>query len=200
MDMQTSTTTGRGMNGGTEQGDRLQQAAGGLAEQAVRTAEAQASTTMTRAGETLSQFAGSIRDAGSGMRESQPDIAGFVDTAAERVEEAAVYLREHDARDVLDRLQVEARRQPALVIGGGLVLGLLAGRFLRSGAPAGSGIGRTYQVRSAYTPVDTSSYGSTALATEMAPPTSTPRRARSLDTAPGETSDFVSSSRNETEV
>lgn len=126
----------RGLNGGT-QGDRLQDAASGLVDQAARTAEAQASNTMTKAGETLEQVARSIREAGEGLREQQPDIANFVDTAAQRVEGAASYLRERDAREVIDNLQETARRQPAIVLGGGLALGLLLGRFLKSGSTQG---------------------------------------------------------------
>ncbi|MBA2315316.1 MAG: hypothetical protein H0V87_08005, partial [Chloroflexi bacterium] len=45
------------LTGGAPQGDRLQEAASGLKDQATRTAEAQASTTMTKAGDTLGQVA-----------------------------------------------------------------------------------------------------------------------------------------------
>ncbi len=124
---------GRTLNG-EQQGERIQNAASGLMDQAARTAEAQASTTMTKVGDTLDQVASAIREAGSGLRDSQPEIAGFVDTAAERVSDASMYLRDHDAREALDNVQRFAREQPAVVIGGGLALGLLLGRFLRSGA------------------------------------------------------------------
>lgn len=128
--------TSRGLNGGSGQGQRLQDAAGGLVDQATRTAEAQASTTMTKVGETLDQVASAIREAGSGLRESQPEIAGFVDTAAERVSGASSYLRDHDAGEAIEAAQRTAREQPALVIGGGLALGLILGRILRGGASA----------------------------------------------------------------
>ena len=124
------------MGGGMQQeGDRLQKAATGLADQATRTAEAQASNMMTKAGETLDQVARAIRDAGQGLREERPEIAGIADTTAQRIQEASMYLREHEAREVIDSVEDYARRQPAVVIAGGLALGLLAGRFLRSGAP-----------------------------------------------------------------
>lgn len=126
----------RAGNGAPGQTDQLQEAASGLLNQAARTADAQASTTMTRVGETLTQVAQAINDAAGGMRESQPQIAGFAETAATKVDETATYLREHDASEVLDAVQQAARRQPALVVGGGLVLGLLVGRFLRTGATA----------------------------------------------------------------
>jgi ElaB/YqjD/DUF883 family membrane-anchored ribosome-binding protein len=128
----TQPMTGGGMQ---QEGDRLQQAATGLADQATRTAEAQASNMMTKAGETLDQVARAIRDAGQGLREERPEIAGMADTTAQRVQDASMYLREHEAREVINSVQDYARRQPAVIIAGGLALGLLAGRFLRSGTP-----------------------------------------------------------------
>jgi hypothetical protein len=65
----------------------------------------------------------------------------MADTAAQRVQEASTYLREHEAREVIDSVQDYARRQPAMVIAGGLALGLLAGRFLRSGTSPEMGTG-----------------------------------------------------------
>jgi ElaB/YqjD/DUF883 family membrane-anchored ribosome-binding protein len=110
----------------------LQQAATGLADQAARTAEAQASSIMTKTGETLDQVARAIRDAGQGLRQERPEIASLVDTTAQRVEDAAGYLRDHEARQVIDEAQNYARRQPAMVVAGAVAVGLLAGRFLRS--------------------------------------------------------------------
>jgi len=124
------TTTNR-----TAEGDRLQQAATGLADQASRTAEAQASNMMTKAGETLEQVARAVRDAGEGIRQERPEIAGIADTTAQRMQDASTYLRDHEAREVIDAAQEFARKQPAVIVAGGLALGLLAGRFLRSGAP-----------------------------------------------------------------
>jgi hypothetical protein len=136
--MEGDATRGRGgMNG--EQGEQLKHAVTGLADQATRTAEARASTTMTKAGEALHEVAGAIRRAGDDLRADQPEVAGFVDTAATTVEDAASYLREHDAGEAVAGIQDFARNQPALVIGGGLALGLLLGRFLRSGAAAADG-------------------------------------------------------------
>jgi ElaB/YqjD/DUF883 family membrane-anchored ribosome-binding protein len=130
--------------GGTQQqGDRLQQAANGLADQATRTAEAQASNMMTKAGETLEQVARTIRDAGEGIRDERPEIAGIADTTAQRMQDASMYLREHEAREVIESAQDYARRQPAIVVAGGLALGLLVGRFLRSGAPPQMGTTNT---------------------------------------------------------
>lgn len=122
--------------------DRIKDAAGGVASEAGRVAESRASETMTKAGDTLEQVAQAVREAGSGMREQQPQLAGFADTAAEQVERASQYLREHDAREALDTAQDFARRQPLAIVAGGLVLGLAVGRLLRTaGTSGGSGQG-----------------------------------------------------------
>jgi ElaB/YqjD/DUF883 family membrane-anchored ribosome-binding protein len=152
--MERDTATSGGVNG-SPQGQQLQEAASGLIEQATRTADAQASTTMTRVGETLETVANHIREAGEELRDSQPQVAGLIDTAAERVTSAATYLRERDASEAIENIQRMARNQPALVIGGGLAAGLIIGRLLRGGAetagetmgnrgPTGTGGYRSY--------------------------------------------------------
>jgi hypothetical protein len=94
--------TTSGASNGSPQGQQLQEAATGLMEQAARTADAQASTTMTRVGETLETIAGHIREAGQELRADQPQIAGLIETAAERVDSAATYLRDSDASEAID--------------------------------------------------------------------------------------------------
>jgi ElaB/YqjD/DUF883 family membrane-anchored ribosome-binding protein len=144
-DTATATTgTSTGISGGVGQGAAPQQAASRLAEQAGRTVEAQANTLMDKACESLETVARAIREAGNNLREDRPEIASYADTAAQRVDGAAMYLREHDAREVIDNAQDFARRQPAVVVAGGLALGLLIGRFLRSGTPSQSGRYRSY--------------------------------------------------------
>ena len=136
--MERTTATSGGVNG-SPQGQQLQEAATGLMEQAARTADAQASTTMTQVGDTLQKVATHIRQAGEELRGEQPQVAGFIDAAAERVDDAATYLRERDASEALENVQRFARNQPALVIGAGLAAGLVIGRILRGGAEAAGG-------------------------------------------------------------
>lgn len=64
--------------------------------------------------------------------EDQQRIAGFTETAARQVDQVASYLRSKDARAMRNDLESLARRQPALVIGTALVLGLVGARFLKS--------------------------------------------------------------------
>jgi hypothetical protein len=48
------------------------------------------------------------------------------------VDQVANYLRDKDARAMRTDLENLARRQPALVLGGALILGLMGARFLKS--------------------------------------------------------------------
>jgi ElaB/YqjD/DUF883 family membrane-anchored ribosome-binding protein len=100
---------------------------------------------MDRAGEALEQVAQAIRDTGNQLRQERPEIAGIADTGAQRVDQLSMYLRQHDARALIDDAEQFARRQPAVVIGGGLALGLLVGRLLRSGAEPMTGSGQGWQ-------------------------------------------------------
>lgn len=64
--------------------------------------------------------------------EDQQRIAGFTDTVARQVDQVANYLRNKDARAMRADLENLARRQPAIVIGSALLLGLIGARFLKS--------------------------------------------------------------------
>jgi len=132
----TQRSTGRST---TSSPARLQEAASDIADSAGQAAQTQASAAMQRAGETLEQVATAVRDASNQMRSDQPQIAGIAETAAQRIDQLATYVRERDARELMDDAEQFARRQPAIVIGGGLAIGLIVGRLLRSGAEPMSG-------------------------------------------------------------
>jgi ElaB/YqjD/DUF883 family membrane-anchored ribosome-binding protein len=146
----------------TETG-QLSEAARGVAEQAEQTVEAKASTTMNQLSGTIEGVAHAIRRAGDDLRGEQPQLASVADTAADQVDRLSRYLHESEPREVLDQLEDAARRQPALVIAGGLAVGLILGRLLRTAAPSiqqatastnggdgRRGSGYRYQARSMY--------------------------------------------------
>ena len=91
-------------------------------------------------GESKGQFAdqfGAIADALKRTTEhlrseDQQRIAGLTETVARQVDQVADYLRNKDAKAIRNDLENLARRQPAIVIGGALVLGLIGARFLKS--------------------------------------------------------------------
>jgi len=69
------------------------------------------------------------------MQTDQPTISNFADTAAEQADRLAAYLRETDARQMLNAVEDAARRQPLLFLGGAFVLGVAAARLLKAGGP-----------------------------------------------------------------
>src|SRR4051794_21461349 len=137
----TTETTQTSTNGSMSNSPtKLQDAAGGIADSAGQAAQTQASMAMTKAGDTLEQVAQAIRDTSNQLRQDRPEIAGIAETGAQKIDDVSTFLRQHDAREVMDEAERFARRQPALIVAGGLALGLIVGRLLRSGAePMGSG-------------------------------------------------------------
>ena len=131
------TTTGYGTGSGPE---RLQESASTLVDQAGRTAEATASRTMGQAGDALDQVAQAVRDASTGLRDQQPMVADFADTAAEKVESVAEFLRSHRAGELMGEATEFARRQPIVVVGGAMLVGLALGRIVKS-STSGMNIG-----------------------------------------------------------
>jgi ElaB/YqjD/DUF883 family membrane-anchored ribosome-binding protein len=130
----------------SDEGSQLADAARNVADQATQTVEARASTTMDQVATAVEEVAQAIRRASNELRQEQPQVASVAETAATQVERFADYLESHEPRDVFDAVEDAARRQPALVIGGGIAIGLLLGRLLRSAAPIDqpSGNGSTY--------------------------------------------------------
>lgn len=120
---------------------RLADAARNVAEQAEQTAEAKASTAMEQVGSAIGGVAHAIRRAGEDLRQEQPQLASVADTAAVQVDRMAEYLEQHEPREVFEAVQDAARRQPALLIGGGIALGLVVGRLLRSAVPGDAEFG-----------------------------------------------------------
>ena len=133
----------------SDEGSQLADAARNVADQATQTVEARASTTMDQVATAIHEVAKAIRGAGNELRQEQPQVASVAETAANQVERVADYLESHEPRDVFETVEDAARRQPAIVIGGGIAIGLLLGRLLRSAAPIdqepgnGSSLGRT---------------------------------------------------------
>jgi hypothetical protein len=135
--------------------DRLNDAARKVADQAEQTVEAKAATAMEQVSGAIGGVAHAIRRAGEDLRQEQPQLASVADTAAVQVDRVAEYLEQHEPREVFDAVQDVARRQPALLIGGGIAFGLVMGRLLRSAVPGdvdpgGSASGRGQRAPYAY--------------------------------------------------
>jgi hypothetical protein len=116
-------------------------------------------------GESKSQIADQFGTVANALRrttehlrsEDQQRIAGLTDTVARQVDQVANYLRTRDARAMKQDLENLARRQPALMLGGALVLGLIGARFLKSSDRRGArriSQGRDGERRFGYTGYD----------------------------------------------
>jgi hypothetical protein len=139
-------------SGGQQTPPRAEQGDGGSAREQIREVKdqvvGQAKTTLQQArdrassslGESKGQFADQFGTIAEALRrttehlraEDQQRIAGLTDTVARQVEQVADYLRNKDAVAMRNDLENLARRQPALVLGGALILGLIGARFLKS--------------------------------------------------------------------
>jgi hypothetical protein len=141
-------TTGSGAR--NDQGSKgLKETASGVADEAARTVETTAARGMSQVGGALHQVSQAVRESSSTLEPDQPQIAGLIAAAADKLDEAASFVSDRKPRELMDTAQDSARRQPALVIGGGLLAGLILGRVLRS-AETGSGAGAPSDSRNWY--------------------------------------------------
>jgi hypothetical protein len=96
----------------------------------------------TTAGEQLSGFADVARKVASSLREegNEPH-AKAADTMAQKVEQVGSYLKDADSHKLLRDVEDFGRRQPVALAAGGVVLGLLAARFLKASSAQRSSMG-----------------------------------------------------------
>ena len=134
--MQTySTTTGNGpaSASGASATDQAKEKAHGAAGQAKGAMRSQVDQRSTEAGQRVGGLASDVRSVSEQLREQGKDQpAKIADQAADRAERLGNYLTENDADRILGDIEDFGRRQPWVVIGGGVVLGLVASRFLKA--------------------------------------------------------------------
>jgi len=133
--METYTTpTGNGPSTGssstTDQAKEQAQQAADRARSAVRSQVDQRST---EAGDRVGGFASDTRSVGEELRrQGKEQPAKLAEQAADRAEQLGDYLRRSDADRILQDVEDWGRRQPWAVIAGGVVLGVVASRFLKA--------------------------------------------------------------------
>jgi hypothetical protein len=90
----------------------------------------------TVAGQQAQSVAQTLRDTATRLRfEDDPQkarLAQVAEQGADRLERVGGYLTTADADELLGRVESMARRQPWLVAGAGLLLGIAAGRFMKA--------------------------------------------------------------------
>jgi hypothetical protein len=82
----------------------------------------------------IRRLGSALHSASDDLREEDSAIARYGDMASETIERAANYVGSADLKTTVRDVENFARREPALFFGGAFLLGLAAGRFLRSSA------------------------------------------------------------------
>jgi len=73
-----------------------------------------------------------LRSAGDNLRNDDEFIARYVSAASERIDSIASYVSSADPKTLMRDVEGLARQRPAWFFGGAFLLGLAAGRFLKS--------------------------------------------------------------------
>jgi hypothetical protein len=141
----TGTGPGEGSGAPTEEAkEKAKQAAGDAKEQAREQARevagqakgrvsSEVDRRSTEAGERVLSQAGDLRAVGQQLREQGKEApAKIADQVAERAERLGSYLRRSDGDTLLSDLEDFGRRNPWVVIAGGVVLGIAASRFIKA--------------------------------------------------------------------
>ena len=121
--------------------DSARDALAGAASQAGTKVVSGVNTQKTRAADSLGSVAQALRQSSDQLRsnDSGMPVHQYISSAADRVERLSDYLRSASVSDMLNEAENFARRQPAIFIGGALMLGLLGARFLKSSNRANTG-------------------------------------------------------------
>jgi hypothetical protein len=82
----------------------------------------------------IEEVAHAIDRAGTQLDEKEPTLAAYASQIAAGVSKLATRLREDSFDDLLDETRQLARRNPALFLASGVVLGIAASRFLKASA------------------------------------------------------------------
>jgi hypothetical protein len=107
----------------------------GIVDRLRNAATAQLTDQKNRATDGLGSIANAVRQTTQQLREQQHDvIAGYVDQAADQIEQFSRRLREREVTQLFSDLQDLSRRQPTLFVGGAFAVGFVAARFLKSGS------------------------------------------------------------------
>jgi hypothetical protein len=132
--------SGDGSGEVAEVGRQAREAGHQLAGDARRAAEEQIGQRSSMAGERVGVAAGDARDIAQTLRgKGREAPARMADQAADRMEEFARYLRDADADRIMSDIRRVSRQQPAALVAGAAVVGVLIGRVVKASEPAGGG-------------------------------------------------------------
>lgn len=135
----TGSTGGYGAStsgGGNGVTDKAAQEAKGLMQKAKSQAssqvESRVSGGMDRAASALGSVSNALRTSSRELEGEERAISRYVDEAADQVERLSQYLRETEVSEIVDGVEGFARKRPGVFVGGAIVAGVLAARFLKA--------------------------------------------------------------------
>ncbi|MHB1134351.1 MAG: hypothetical protein ACYC4L_18425 [Chloroflexota bacterium] len=146
---------------------------GEAAEQVKQQATSRLSSQKENVASSLSAAARAMRETQTRLRDQdQPLVAEYADSAAGQIDRLANYLREKDLDEMVGEVERFARRQPALFLGGSLLLGILGARFLKSSGQRPEQTGGYYRGAYGYRGAPMDEYGQrgTPRGTRSGPP------------------------------
>ena len=110
-----------------------QERSSGIVNRVKESAAAQLTTQKNRGTDALGQVANAVRSSTQKLREERHDtIAGYIDKAADQIDNWSRRLRDKDIDELMSDVQRLARRQPAVFISSAFALGLVGARFFKS--------------------------------------------------------------------
>jgi hypothetical protein len=88
-----------------------------------------------QAAQQVGSVAGALREAGEKLQREDVAFGRLAENVAGQAERLSQYLRSHDLQTVVRDAEAFARRHPEIFLGGAVVAGMVATRFLKSSAP-----------------------------------------------------------------
>lgn len=124
---------------GMELVHKAQDKAGDMVDEVQNQLKSRLNDEKTAAATCLSHLATAVQEAGNSLRaKEQAGLGGYADSTAKLVTNFSQYLQNTDIENFTSDLESVARRRPALFVGGLFVVGLVAGRFLKSSSHHGT--------------------------------------------------------------
>jgi uncharacterized protein YjbJ (UPF0337 family) len=125
--------------------DTVKEQAGKVTDKAKEKATTRVDDQKERAAQGIVGFADALNQVSGSMRDENPAVANFAETAAGKLEQFAGTLNDKDINELMGDIEGMARKQPALFVGGAFLAGVFAARFLKSSSGMSSGSSSNYQ-------------------------------------------------------
>ncbi len=119
--------------------DQVKEQASKVTDKAKEQATTRVDDQKERAAQGIVGFADALNQVSGSVREQNPAIANFAESAASKLEHFAETLNDKDINELMSDVEQMARRQPALFVGGAFLAGVFAARFLKSSSGMSSG-------------------------------------------------------------